>query len=86
LKQLYCINKNDNIELYGQDRDYQQRILILYVPCTPNNQTNSCMSYNFNDFLNYLKAPSLVVLSNNMRFDSSIFEDGKALIKESIYS
>lgn len=71
--------------MFGQDRDYQRRLAILYNPCTPNNFTNTCMSSNFTALVEYLKAPSFIMLSNNQRFDSSIYS-GDPIIKESVFT
>ena len=43
------------------------------------------MSHNFSAFVEYLKAPSLIMLSNSQRFDSSIFSE-LSVVKESVWS
>lgn len=62
---LYCLDEVDqDMILWGQNNFEYQRLEIMYIPCTPNNKTLTCMDNSYNELLNYVVTPNFYMVVN----------------------
>lgn len=68
---MYCIDSNQTIEIRGADNFDYTKLDILFVPCTPNNITQTCMNNTLDSLNEYLDHPELYMITNKEEFNIS---------------
>ena len=50
-KTMFCIDEDQDMKIFGNDRDNQRFLSLSYLPCSPNIATKSCLNLTKTDLV-----------------------------------